>query len=192
MWAGSISAKAGPRPQLKALAPQMLLTKKLLTHYRPNVGIMLFQRDGRVWLGRRTFGFDALNPESFLDGYRWQMPQGGIDKGEDFTAAALRELHEETGVRSATLLMITPGWLAYDFPPEYKRGNWRGQRQKWALMMFTGEDAQINIAADDDPEFDDWRWAALEEVAELIVPFKRAVYEELVAAALPLRDYIAR
>ncbi len=155
------------------------------------MGICLFHPDGRVWLGRRVFGFDAMDPETFVDGYRWQMPQGGIDKGEDYKTAAFRELREETGVSSAKLIMITPGWLAYDFPPEYKKKKWRGQRQKWAIMMFTGDEDEIDIAADDHQEFDDWHWASLEEAVEMIVPFKKPVYEELISAALPLRDYLA-
>ena len=168
----------------------MLLTIDLLENYRPNMGIMLFNPDGRIWLGRRVTGFDVVDPETYVDNYRWQMPQGGIDKGEDFETAAFRELKEETGVHSASLMTITPGWLAYDFPPEYKRKKWRGQRQKWAIMMFTGEDSEIDIAADDHQEFDDWRWETLERAAELVVPFKQAVYQELIASILPMREWL--
>ncbi len=90
----------------------------------------------------------------------------------------------------ARLLLMTPGWLAYDFPLVYKHKKWRGQRQKWAAMMLTGDDGDIDIAADDHQEFDDWRWGELEEALELIVPFKRPIYEEIVRGFTPLRDFI--
>ncbi len=168
----------------------MLLSKKLTKHYRPNMGIMLFNKEGKVWLGRRLAGFDALDPESFTDGFRWQMPQGGIDKGENYKEAAYRELKEETGVYNASLIMVTPGWLAYDFPPEYKKRKWRGQRQKWAVMAFTGDESEIDLTADDHQEFDAWRWEELENLPDLIVPFKKEIYQELVDTILPIRDYI--
>ena len=167
--------------------------KNFLKQYRPNVGVVLFHRDGRVWIGRRVTDFSDLS--EFADKpneWRWQFPQGGIDKGESFEAAAFRELQEETGIApsNAQLLMTTPGWLAYNFPPDYKKKDWRGQRQKWAAMLFTGGDGDIDIAADDHQEFDDWRWGELEETPALIVPFKRKVYEDLVAGLAPLRDFI--
>ena len=118
------------------------------------------------------------------------MPQGGVDNGEDITAAAFRELKEETGVVSARLLLITPGWLAYDFPPNYKRNDWKGQRQKWAAMVFEGADTEFDLEADDHQEFDAWRWGDLEEAPSLIVPFKRKIYEELVTTFAPLRDFV--
>ena len=170
----------------------MFLSVKECKHYRPNVGILLFNRKGKVWLGRRVEGFDALNPETFSDRYRWQMPQGGIDKGEDVAQAAFREMLEETGTNDAQLLMITPGWLGYDFPPEYRRRSWRGQRQKWAIMVFTGSDESFDLEADDHQEFDKWRWADLEEVPELIVPFKKPIYDELVTACTPMRDVLEK
>ncbi|VAW07811.1 Adenosine (5')-pentaphospho-(5'')-adenosine pyrophosphohydrolase [hydrothermal vent metagenome] len=163
-------------------------TETLLQNYRPNVGIALFNREGRVWYGRRAGDFSlelAKDPAQ-----RWQMPQGGIDPGEDIIAAAFRELKEETGVASARLLTITPGWLAYDFPAAYKKNKWQGQRQKWAAMLFEGEDSEVDLNAHDHSEFDDWRWGELEEAPSLIVPFKRHVYEELMAAFTPLRDFL--
>ncbi|MEQ1930856.1 MAG: RNA pyrophosphohydrolase [Parvularculaceae bacterium] len=160
----------------------------ILSHYRPNVGVALFHRDGRVWIGRRLGDFAEIGEA--MDGWRWQMPQGGVDKGEDFAAAAFRELKEETGVSSARLLTLTPGWLPYDFPAGYKKKTWRGQRQKWAAMLFEGDDSEIDLAADHKQEFDAWRWAELEETPELIVPFKRPIYEDLVQAFAPLRDFL--
>lgn len=161
----------------------------LIARYRPNVGVALFNRRGEVFLGRRIGDFADVG--EVKGEFRWQMPQGGIDKGEEPTAAAIRELSEETGVRSARLLTMTPGWLVYDFPPEYPKKRWPGQRQKWAAMLFTGADNEINLTADDHQEFDDWRWTDLETTPDLIVPFKRAVYTQMVRAFLPLRDFIA-
>ena len=109
---------------------------------------------------------------------------------EDITAAAFRELKEETGVVSASLLCVTPGWLAYNFPADYKKKNWKGQRQKWAAMLFEGEDSEVDLQADDFQEFDDWRWGELEEAPSLIVPFKRHVYEDIVTGFAPLRNFI--
>ncbi len=158
-----------------------------LDRYRPNVGICLFNRDGHVWLGERMNapGSREVNP------YRWQMPQGGIDKGEAADQAAFRELEEETGVTSARLLFMTPGWLAYDFPPNYRSKKWQGQRQKWAAMLFEGQDDEVNLNGHEPVEFERWRWAALDELEDLIVPFKREVYAELVSAFTPLARAVA-
>jgi putative (di)nucleoside polyphosphate hydrolase len=156
--------------------------------YRPNVGVVLFNPKGGVFIGRRVGDFGLAGETPGLLG--WQFPQGGIDPHEDIAAAAFRELKEETGVISAHLLVLTPGWLAYDFPPKYAKRGWRGQRQKWAAMLFEGEDGEIDLEADDHQEFDAWRWAELEEAPSLIVPFKRAVYAEIVSAFAPLRDFI--
>lgn len=146
--------------------------------HRPNVGVVLFHHDGRVWLGRRR-----QQPPP----YNWQFPQGGVDDGEDLEAAARRELAEETGVTSVALLGRTDGWLIYDFPPEVlvneKRSRgWLGQKQVWFAYRFIGEEAEIDLEADKHVEFDAWRWGRLDEAPELIVPFKRGVYEAVVAA----------
>lgn len=148
-----------------------------LSRHRPNVGVVLFNRQGRVWYGRRT---GTPGP------HNWQFPQGGVDEGEDYEAAARRELFEETGVRSVELLAATPGWIAYDFPPEIEGGKiargWRGQKQKWFAYGFTGEDTEIDLEAHGEIEFDAWRWGRLDEACDLIVPFKRASYAQVVAA----------
>lgn len=159
-----------------------------LSAYRPNVGVALINRQGALWLGQRVVS--GKHPEHVV--HRWQMPQGGIDEGEDVEAAAYRELAEETGVRSARTLAITPGWLAYDFPPEYRKKRWRGQRQKWVVMAFDGDDAEICLTAHPPQEFDAWRWSSPAEAASLIVPFKRGVYAELVGLIGPLSAFVAR
>ena len=167
---------------------------ELLKNYRPNVGIVLFNQEAKVWFGQRVP--DEKGDEYDVIGdpnrWRWQFPQGGVDNGEDIASAAYRELQEETGVTSARLLLVTPGWLAYDFPKEYKKKKWRGQRQKWAVMLFEGPDTEIDLTADDHQEFDEWRWGELEDAPTLIVPFKRHTYEELAASLTPLRDYLRR
>jgi putative (di)nucleoside polyphosphate hydrolase len=148
--------------------------------YRPNVGIALFNADGRVLIGRR---FRDDGPEIILPGLEWQMPQGGVDAGEDLHAAATRELWEETGVASAATLGETD-WLTYEFPPyhgpqTHRLAKFRGQRQKWFAMRFTGDEAEIDplTPRNDQPaEFDAWRWERLERVADLVVPFRREVY----------------
>jgi putative (di)nucleoside polyphosphate hydrolase len=143
--------------------------------YRPAVGIMLLNEHGRVFVARRI---DMPMVPA------WQMPQGGIDPGETPRQAAFRELKEEIGTASAEILGESRGWLKYDLPPDLARGMWggryRGQRQKWFAMRFTGRDADIDLATEH-PEFDAWKWSAPELLPELIVPFKRQLYIDILA-----------
>lgn len=151
-----------------------------LPEYRPNVGVVLFHPDGRVWLGRR-----AGTPEP----YNWQFPQGGVDAGEDLPTAARRELAEETGAVTVSYLGRTEGWIVYDFPagfagPKAMRG-FKGQKQVWFAFRFDGSEAEFDLAAHHEPEFDQWRWGYLAEAPGLIVPFKRTVYEKVADAFAP-------
>lgn len=154
--------------------------------YRPCVGIMLFNRDGLVWVGQRIAKWDKD-----VSANMWQMPQGGIDKGETPRDAAFRELAEEIGTARATIIAETDGWLTYDLPAESLgialKGRYRGQKQKWFAMRFEGEDDDIDIApeAGEKPEFDRWKWVFIDDLANLVVPFKRQVYEQVVKAFRP-------
>ncbi|MFA5898585.1 MAG: RNA pyrophosphohydrolase [Hyphomicrobium sp.] len=152
--------------------------------YRPCVGITVINRSGLVWVGRRA---DSPSEEEGRGAW-WQMPQGGIDPGEAPTDAALRELFEETGMRSVRILGDTPGWLRYDLPNHLIGkawgGRYRGQEQKWFAVRFLGEESEINITPDDghQVEFTEWRWVPLADVPALIVPFKRDVYVKVAEA----------
>jgi len=146
--------------------------------YRPNVGAVLFNAEGRVLVARRA---DLPNAEGAPGG--WQLPQGGIDEGEDPARAVLRELAEEIGTDRFAILAEHPDWLTYDFPPELQAmriaQRYRGQRQRWFALRFLGVDTDIRLDADAHPEFDAWRWAALAELPALAVGFKRPIYEVL-------------
>jgi putative (di)nucleoside polyphosphate hydrolase len=144
--------------------------------YRPNVGLAVFSKAGHVFVGRRINSRGA---------FQWQMPQGGIDAGESAEAAALRELEEEIGVspKLVKVLEETEDWIYYDFPPDLKKrlgGPYIGQRQKWFALRFTGSDGDVRLDLHT-PEFDAWRWAKLDELPGLIIPFKRPSYVEVAA-----------
>ena len=151
--------------------------------YRPCVGVMLLDGAGRIFAGQRR---DSDVPA-------WQMPQGGIDDGEKPRAAALRELREETGVTPDKVQSVARmhDWVTYDLPPDLLGrvwgGKYRGQRQRWFLYRFMGQDSDIDIATEH-PEFSEWRWVTADEMLAAIVPFKRAVYAEVVQA---FRAYLA-
>lgn len=148
--------------------------------YRPCAGVMLVNRDGRVFVGQRI--------DTVLEA--WQMPQGGIDPGEDALAAAIRELGEETGIAPdhVELIATAPDELFYDLPPEMVgkvwKGKWRGQRQRWFLFGFLGRDEDVDIVTAH-PEFRTWRWIDAEDLPAMIVPFKRALYEAVLTAFRP-------
>lgn len=149
--------------------------------YRRNVGVMLVNAQNEAFVGQRL---DSEVPA-------WQMPQGGIDQGEDALTAALRELEEETGVspKLVTRLAESKGWVAYDLPhdlvPRIWKGRYKGQEQKWFLFRFHGADTDVNIEVDHQ-EFSKWRWLPVSELVENIVPFKRSVYEQVVAEFTPV------
>ncbi|WP_421989204.1 RNA pyrophosphohydrolase [Roseococcus sp.] len=146
--------------------------------YRPNVGAVLFNAAGLILVARRA---DMPNAEGAPGG--WQLPQGGVDAGEDLRVAVLRELEEEVGTAKAEIIAEHPEWLNYDLPPELLGkalgGKFRGQTQKWFALRFTGTDADIRLDLDPHPEFDAWRWARLSELPEMAVAFKAEIYRRL-------------
>ena len=151
--------------------------------YRPCVGLVVFNRAGLAFIGRRIDG-----PEHVDLTHAWQMPQGGIDAGEEPWPAALRELHEETNIRSVERLGEIAEWLSYDIPEgligQAWNGRYRGQTQKWFAVRFTGAESEIDIAhpgGAHEPEFSAWRWEKLQNIPALVVPFKRLVYDRVVA-----------
>ncbi|MFS2316662.1 RNA pyrophosphohydrolase [Maricaulis sp. D1M11] len=155
-----------------------------LSLYRPNAGIALFNAEGKVWLGRRNL---AEPP------WQWQLPQGGMDEGEDPLDAAQRELFEETGIRSdkVRLLGSINEWLTYDYPPEvrddprFHKKRHLGQKQRWFAFEFLGMDSDFDLEAHGEIEFDTWRWAELSDLPNLIIPWKRPVYAAVVEAFTP-------
>ncbi len=150
--------------------------------YRLCVGLTVLNRDGRVFIGRRSDG-----PEQVDMTHVWQMPQGGLDPGEDPYACGLRELAEETNIRSVERLGEIEEWLKYDIPREIVgrawQGKYRGQTQKWFALRFTGNDSEIDVAhpaGGHEPEFVAWRWEPMQNLPDLVVPFKRKTYERVV------------
>ncbi|WP_082675770.1 RNA pyrophosphohydrolase [Aureimonas ureilytica] len=153
--------------------------------YRPCVGVMVLNRENKIFLGRRI-----AEPQGEMDGASklWQMPQGGIDEDENPRLAAERELFEETGIRSVSLLAQTSDWLTYELPPELVgvalKGKFRGQKQMWFAFRFLGEDSEVQInppPGGHTAEFDEWGWKTMDEALDLVVPFKRGVYEAMIA-----------
>ena len=150
--------------------------------YRPCVGVMVLNRTGLAFIGRRIEG-----PEHVDAAHSWQMPQGGVDPGEDPWPAALRELREETSIRSVERLGEISEWLKYDIPRDIAglawKGRFRGQTQKWFAMRFTGDEHEIDVEHPEgghEPEFAAWRWEPMRNLPDLVVPFKRPVYERVV------------
>ncbi len=149
--------------------------------YRLNVGVVVFNREGKVWLGRRA---DGKGPQI------WQFPQGGVDAKEDLLDAARRELWEETGIRTAALIARAPGWITYDFPEGFTGSKaikgFAGQTQAWFAFRFEGEDSEIDLQAHHQIEFDQWRWADIAEAPPLVAPFKHDAYLKVVEAFAPI------
>jgi putative (di)nucleoside polyphosphate hydrolase len=152
--------------------------------YRLNVGAALFDRRGKVLIARRA---DLPHAEALAGA--WQLPQGGMDPGEDPRQAVMRELREEIGTDRARIIGEHPAWLTYDLPPDLVGralgGRYRGQRQRWFALRFLGEDADIRLDLDPHPEFDAWRWAELAELPRLAVAFKRPIYDILARSFAP-------
>ncbi|MFK7902462.1 MAG: RNA pyrophosphohydrolase [Nitratireductor sp.] len=152
--------------------------------YRKCAGIVLINKENKIWIGHRI---TPKGGELSLTDKRWQMPQGGIDKGEDALDAAKRELWEETGVTNATFLERSSDWIKYDLPDELLgtalKGKYRGQKMAWFAFKYEGDESDMNISNPPDGapvEFDAWRWEELHELPNLIVPFKKKLYEQVV------------
>lgn len=158
--------------------------------YRVGVGIVLFDRRGLVWTGRRLPKW-AGSATGRAQGHVWQLPQGGLLPSEDPLDAAYRELEEETGIRSAEVIAELNSWTTYDLPAELigvaLKGRYRGQRQRWFAMRFFGDDSEIDIGPRNGckAEFDRWKWRPVDELTELVIPYKRGVYEELTRVFSP-------
>ena len=156
---------------------------------RKAVGIILARDDGKIWTGKRKIGIGVRANEKNL----WQMPQGGIDSGESPENAAYRELEEETGTNSAEIIFTLDEWLEYNLPPELigkaLGGKFKGQKQKWFLMIFKGEDSDFNLDGHI-AEFDEWTWRNIEEMPDLVVDFKKELYLKLVEKFSPIKDKI--
>jgi putative (di)nucleoside polyphosphate hydrolase len=158
------------------------MTKYDSLPYRPCAGLTVINREGLVFIGRRKSG-----PEHIDETHVWQMPQGGIDEGEEPYKAALRELYEETSIKSVERLGEVADWIPYDIPRNIVgaawKGKYRGQKQKWYALRFTGDESEIDIlnpGGGHEPEFIAWRWEKIERLPELVVPFKRPAYEQIV------------
>lgn len=153
--------------------------------YRPCVGLMLINRDGNIFVGKRID----------VPGEHWQMPQGGIDAGETPEQAAIRELAEETGTDKAVIIGVSEGWLRYDLPKDIAgkiwRGRYCGQTQRWFALRYTGTDDDIDINAHK-PEFTDWRWSGIDSLVDGIIPFKRDIYRAVVDEFRDLVAMVAR
>ena len=179
-WLNRVLLEESPRDMKSSEIATPSRTSTALP-YRPCVGIMLINKKGLVWTGRRTSKWAGDTSQ-----YIWQMPQGGIDKGESPMDAAYRELREETGITSADIVAEIPQWLTYDLPEDILglalKGKYRGQRQRWFAMRFWGDDSEIDIRPlHGKAEFDRWSWRRSEELPDLIVSFKRPIYQTVVS-----------
>jgi putative (di)nucleoside polyphosphate hydrolase len=155
-----------------------MLTDQENSFYRPCVGITIFNPEGKVFIGKRRFFSKSIKNKDYI----WQMPQGGIDQGESLKQALYRELFEETGCQILPIIASIDGWLYYDFPDFVKSDNFfyaKGQKQKW-FLLFLDKDHLVNIEAlGEEREFVDWKWCSLEEAVELVIPFKKHIYERV-------------